>query len=112
MIQCQCLSWVEWNMQWRGYQKSLVPKTWNEEFNNGEILLDSGNRNGDQQIQNKISIEHLSAILETYSELMDLLDQDPDVQRGLNARQKIESALQSYKEMSSEENSELNNIEA
>ena len=80
--------------------------------NNGEILLDTGNGNGDQQIQNKISIEHLSAILETYSELMDLLDQDPDVQRGLNAKQKLESALQSYREMSSEENNDLNDIES
>ena len=80
--------------------------------NNGEILLESGNGNGNQQIQNKISIEHLSAILETYSELVDLLDQDPDVQRGLNARQKIESALQSYKEMSSEDNNYLNAIES
>ena len=80
--------------------------------NNGEILLDSGNGNGDQQIQNKISIEHLSAILETYSELMDLLDQDPDVQRGFNAKQKLESALQSYREMSSEDNNDLNAIES
>ena len=81
-------------------------------YNNGEILLDSGNGNGDQQIQNEISIEHLSAILETFSELVDLLDQDPDVQRGLNAKQKIESALQSYREMSSEENNDLNDIES
>ena len=75
-------------------------------------ILESGNDDDDgDQVQKTITIEHLSAILETHSELVDLLGQDPNVQRGLIARQKIESALQSYMEMSSE-NSDLNNIEA
>ena len=79
--------------------ENQIDLTENLEGRNQIDLMENSKINQNFQDE-KLSTEHLSAILETHSELVELLNQDPDVQRGLIAKQKIESALKFYLKMS------------